>query len=139
MIGTVNALLEAKELTRLPNTRLMWGLLRTLVPASAAIAPASTDSTPPAPQARLSETASGSTVSPSRTHSEGKTMHTWSDVVSRAQRGNPAPERRVEKTEAPWREQLTPDQVHVTRLAGTERAFSPDMCSLFEPGLYRRA
>ena len=34
-------------------------------------------------------------------------MHTWSDVVSRAQRGNPAPERRVEKTEAQWREQLT--------------------------------
>jgi peptide-methionine (R)-S-oxide reductase len=137
VIGTVNALLEAKELTRLPNTRLVWGLLQTLVPASAAIAPASTDSTPPAPQARLSETASGSTVSPSRTHSEGKTMHTWSDVVSRAKSGNPQPERRVDKTDAQWRSQLTGEQFQVTRLAGTERPFSSEMCSLFTPGIYR--
>ena len=33
-------------------------------------------------------------------------MHTWSDVVSRAERGNPKPDKRVDKTEAQWHEQL---------------------------------
>ena len=64
-------------------------------------------------------------------------MHTWSDVISRAERGNPAPDRRVEKSESEWRAQLTPEQFHVTRQAGTERAFSSQMCSLFAPSLYR--
>jgi methionine-R-sulfoxide reductase len=40
------------------------------------------------------------------------------------------------KTEAEWRQQLTPEQFQVTRQAGTERAFSSPMCSIFEPGLY---
>ena len=31
---------------------------------------------------------------------------------------------------------LTPDEYKVTRQAGTERAFSSEMCSLFEPGIY---
>lgn len=63
-------------------------------------------------------------------------MHTWKEVATRAQRGNVAPDRRVEKTEAQWREQLTPDQFRVMRQAGTERAFSSEMCGLFEPGIY---
>lgn len=66
-------------------------------------------------------------------------MHTWKEVTHRAQRGNPAPDRRVEKTEAQWLELLTPDQFRVTRLAGTERAFSSEMCGLFEPGIYQCA
>ena len=41
-----------------------------------------------------------------------------------------------ELTEAEWRRQLTDEQYHVTRKAGTERALSSEMCSLFEPGLY---
>jgi methionine-R-sulfoxide reductase len=63
-------------------------------------------------------------------------MLTWNDVISRAARGNPAPDRRVEKTDEQWRAQLTPEQYHVTRRRGTERAFSSEMCNLFEPGLY---
>ena len=63
-------------------------------------------------------------------------MHTWNDVLQRATRGNPAPERRVEKTEALWREQLSPEAFRITRQAGTERAFSSPLCSLFEPGRY---
>lgn len=63
-------------------------------------------------------------------------MLTWNDVIRFADDGNPAPDRRVERTEAEWRELLTPDQFRVTRQAGTERPFSSDMCSLFEPGLY---
>jgi methionine-R-sulfoxide reductase len=42
----------------------------------------------------------------------------------------------VTKTEAEWRAQLTPLEYHVTREHGTERAFSSEMCSKFEPGRY---
>ena len=63
-------------------------------------------------------------------------MLTWKDVLARAQGGNlPAP-RRVERSDAEWKAQLTPAQYHVTRQHGTERAFSSEMCSRFEPGRY---
>jgi methionine-R-sulfoxide reductase len=63
-------------------------------------------------------------------------MLKWPDVLNIARNGNPAPERKVVKTDAEWSKQLTPEQYHVTREAGTERAFSSAMCSLFEPGIY---
>ena len=63
-------------------------------------------------------------------------MLTWTDVRAFAKKGNPEPQRRVEKTDAEWRAQLTADQYRITRTRGTERAFSSEMCSLFEPGLY---
>src|SRR5215472_11578106 len=63
-------------------------------------------------------------------------MLKWPDILSLAKRGNPEPERKVVKTDAEWRAQLTPEQYHVTRQAGTERPFSSEMCSLFEPGIY---
>ncbi|MCB2084461.1 MAG: peptide-methionine (R)-S-oxide reductase MsrB [Sphingomonadaceae bacterium] len=42
----------------------------------------------------------------------------------------------MEKSEDEWRELLDDEQFYVTRLKGTERPFSSEMCSLFEPGLY---
>jgi methionine-R-sulfoxide reductase len=42
----------------------------------------------------------------------------------------------VTRTDAEWREQLTPEQYRITRQKGTERPFSSEMCSLFEPGRY---
>jgi methionine-R-sulfoxide reductase len=63
-------------------------------------------------------------------------MIQWTDVMRFTRQGNPAPDRRVERTDEEWRARLTPDQYRVTRQRGTEGAFSSDLCSLFEPGLY---
>jgi len=64
-------------------------------------------------------------------------MHNWPEVVARANNGNnPAPPRRVDKSEAQWREQLSPEQFQITRHAATERPFSSQMCGVFEPGIY---
>jgi methionine-R-sulfoxide reductase len=63
-------------------------------------------------------------------------MLNWHDINRLLKHGNPEPERRVEKTDAEWRAQLTPEQYRITRQRGTERAFSSEMCGLFEPGRY---
>ena len=63
-------------------------------------------------------------------------MLKWIDVLKFANNGNPAPDRRVEKTDAEWAELLTPEQFRITRLKGTERAHSSEMCSYFESGKY---
>ncbi len=63
-------------------------------------------------------------------------MTTWEDVCRYASRGNLEPATRVEKTEDEWRAQLSGDEFQVTRLKGTERPFSSEMCSVFEPGEY---
>jgi methionine-R-sulfoxide reductase len=62
-------------------------------------------------------------------------MLKWNDVLTYA-KSNPEPDHKIVRTEAEWRAQLTPEQYHVTREKGTERAFSSEMCSLFEPGIY---
>ena len=63
-------------------------------------------------------------------------MLTWAEVTKLAQDGNPPPDRRIEKTLDEWRNILTPEQFAITREKGTERAFSSEMCMLFDPGLY---
>lgn len=63
-------------------------------------------------------------------------MLLWNDVLRLAKEGNPAPDRKVVKSDEEWRKQLSDQEYRVTRQAGTERAFSSQMCSLFEPGLY---
>jgi peptide-methionine (R)-S-oxide reductase len=63
-------------------------------------------------------------------------MTNWATIIETAKNGNPVPPQRVEKSDAEWREQLDPMQYHVTREHGTERPFSSEICSLFEPGQY---
>ena len=44
--------------------------------------------------------------------------------------------KKIEKSDAEWREQLTPEQYHVTRQAGTERAFTGKFHDCKTPGTY---
>jgi methionine-R-sulfoxide reductase len=63
-------------------------------------------------------------------------MLDWNDILRMVRHGVPAPPRREERTEAEWAERLDPEAFRVTRQHGTERAFSSEMCSAFEPGQY---
>lgn len=63
-------------------------------------------------------------------------MLTWINVVKFANNGNPAPDKRVEKSDKEWRELLTPEQFQIARLKGTERAGTGEFCERHEPGLY---
>lgn len=60
----------------------------------------------------------------------------WSKVLHYAQKGNLAPDARVEKTEAEWKQVLTTDEFRITRQHGTERAFTGEYCEAHDPGLY---
>jgi peptide-methionine (R)-S-oxide reductase len=46
---------------------------------------------------------------------------------------------KVEKPEAEWRQELTPEQYHVLREKGTERAFTGKFWNTKSPGTYRCA
>ena len=63
-------------------------------------------------------------------------MLKWNDILHFALHGNPKQESKVEKSVEEWQQILTKDQFEVTRLKGTERPHSSDMCSLFDPGIY---
>ncbi|MGY4386532.1 peptide-methionine (R)-S-oxide reductase [Pedobacter sp. UYP24] len=63
-------------------------------------------------------------------------MLKWTDVIKYADQGNPAPDETILKSEQEWQSQLSDEEFRITRLKGTERAHSSEMCSLFEPGLY---
>ena len=63
-------------------------------------------------------------------------MLTWKTIISFSAKGNLKPDKRVEKTEADWKAQLTPEQYRITRLKGTERPNSGALCSTYESGKY---
>ena len=43
---------------------------------------------------------------------------------------------KIEKSDAEWRAQLTPEQYQVTRHHGTERAFTGTLNKVYEDGMY---
>jgi peptide-methionine (R)-S-oxide reductase len=63
-------------------------------------------------------------------------MLTWKKIENFVKNGVPAPENKVIKTEEEWRKLLSDDVFFITRQSGTEHAFSSEMCSRFEPGVY---
>jgi peptide-methionine (R)-S-oxide reductase len=44
---------------------------------------------------------------------------------------------KIQKSDAEWRAELTPEQYRIARRKGTERAFTGEYNSLKEPGVYR--
>lgn len=60
----------------------------------------------------------------------------WNDVIRYATHGNETPPRRVDKSEDEWKQELDPETFRITRLKGTERAFSGEFCASYEPGIY---
>ena len=63
-------------------------------------------------------------------------MITWKDVINFSVKGNPVPDKRVEKTEAEWQQELTPEQFRITRQKGTERPHSGALCTIHKAGKY---
>ena len=64
------------------------------------------------------------------------TVLKWNDVIRFAEKGNPTPSTRVEKTEEEWKKLLTSEQFSIARKKGTERAFTGEYCEAHDPGLY---
>ena len=60
----------------------------------------------------------------------------WKDIIHYAVHGSPAPDQRIEKTDAQWRAQLTPEQYRITRKKGTERPHSGALCTTYDQGQY---
>ena len=63
-------------------------------------------------------------------------MLTWKNIEDFLKNGVSAPENKVIKTEEEWKKLLSDDVFFITRQSGTEHAFSSEMCSRFEPGIY---
>ncbi|TYA53082.1 peptide-methionine (R)-S-oxide reductase MsrB [Formosa maritima] len=63
-------------------------------------------------------------------------MLTWKDVINFSVNGNPTPDKRVNKPDAYWQAQLTPEQFRITRQKGTERPHSGSLCSTYDSGKY---
>ncbi|HTB23912.1 MAG TPA: peptide-methionine (R)-S-oxide reductase MsrB [Puia sp.] len=63
-------------------------------------------------------------------------MLNWNDVLNFANKGNPKPDRRVEKSDDEWKNILSPAQFRITRKKDTEAKFSGGLCSLYSPGKY---
>jgi len=63
-------------------------------------------------------------------------MLTWKEVINFSVKGNPIPDRKVEKKVTEWKELLTPEQFRITRQKGTERPHSGALCTIYDEGQY---
>jgi peptide-methionine (R)-S-oxide reductase len=60
----------------------------------------------------------------------------WIDVLKFAKYSNPEPPHCVDKPEAEWQAQLTPEQFRVLRQQGTESPYRNAYCRSYELGMY---
>ena len=63
-------------------------------------------------------------------------MITWKKVMDFAVNGNPDPDKRVVKSDAEWKEMMTPEQFRITRKKGTEAPGTGALCSTYDEGQY---
>lgn len=63
-------------------------------------------------------------------------MLTWKDIINFSTKGNPRPDKRVEKSAEEWQRLLTPEQYKITRKKGTEMPHTGALCSMYDAGKY---
>jgi len=63
-------------------------------------------------------------------------MLTWKEVINFTVKGNPKPDLRIEKSNSDWQKLLTLEQYRITRLKGTERPHTGELCSAHDAGKY---
>ena len=77
---------------------------------------------------------------PIRAHAAAKDLPKMVTVVEFTDQGQRKAVRtvpRIEKSDAEWHKQLSPDAFEVTRRDGTERPFTGDSLSIHQPGVFR--
>jgi peptide-methionine (R)-S-oxide reductase len=86
----------------------------------------------------LAEWLMGPTLSAGKSNSaEDKDTVTIIQFSDSGEKTGRARVKKVQKTDAEWKQQLTPLQYEVTRKAGTEKAFTGEYFNLHDKGLYR--
>ncbi|QMU65664.1 MAG: peptide-methionine (R)-S-oxide reductase MsrB [Flavobacteriaceae bacterium] len=64
-------------------------------------------------------------------------MITWKNIIHYTTKENLTPTHRIEKSNDEWKSILTPEQYRITRLKGTERPYTGQLCSIFDAGVYQ--
>ncbi len=64
-------------------------------------------------------------------------MITWEKIINFIKNEkNLSPSKRIKKSDEEWKKILTAEQYRITRLKGTERPHSGNLCSIFDEGQY---